>query len=862
MKATWILVGDRTNDRGSYGFAPGAPEPDTATIGTMLSMAVSAGSSVIRLAGGEPTLRRDLPRVIGAARALGLDVELLTNARIFSYAGAAPAFTNAGLGMARVTLLGPDRAIHDELAGDGSFDQAIGGIRNLVAAGVTVGVDVPVHMGNIDVLDRMESVLDGTGVSFVCFRPAPSFEDEWPDDLPTMSAVAAAVSRAVRKLDSGSSGPRAFYAAMPCCLLPDLKGRELPGPGAEGLIRLGDVSNAGTQAGQPVGRDRDGATRAIVFDDGGRPARSLPFPCVACELRGACSTVPEEYVRARGTGELHLPMQSVSAVRFDRVAVASNPVSPDGTCHYSQGDAPAGIDQLFLVQDGVTTLWRKISGHSDASTLMHSKNIRNNLVIRSSGLIPRLDPACRGCENLSRCAAVFHVPEGGDRYSPTAPAISSKACGREDFLTWPDFASGFADFVARSAGGEIRFEGDAPVIFLDGPNDGPVEGHESFVEPMLLWEAARKAAMTELVDYDLPYAGPRFGLTLRSSDRWAQVDRMGTILIIRKCTMNCIICQVQKFYEGIDLMPLPDVVRFLEEFRLLGFTRLDLFGGEPTMRRDLVDLVRFAHRLGFYTDLITNGTLMDDALATALRDAGLDLCIVSLDGPTPEIHDRIRRVKDGHTRAIAGMEAAVRAGGMEVNVDTVVLPDNIDHLIDLALQVSELGVTRINMFLCLEGPISSPVPRLLGFDRTVDLYERIIPEMRRIGAQHGTSISVGPRLLTAGRPLKEVFCSRMFKNITEGTYNVIHENPEILCKAPDDEVYISLFGDVYPCTAPQMLESSARMGNVYRDKLITVLRSERWSEFKKISGHHEGCRMCWRAHFDLDQEGEERVLDL
>lgn len=843
MKTARLMVWDKSNDRNTFQPAVDHAVPDTITVGRMLMLASSSGYQSILVAGGEPALRRDLSRIVATASCLGLDVAITTNGRIFSCAGAADSLAAAGLKRAVVCLAGPDAAIHDAAVGTESFAQAVAGIAELVRCGIAVDIDVPVCSLNVHVLAGIGRLAAGIGAGSVCYRLPPAASSGGIERIPDLKQACDAVTAAVMEMDAAFTSVSCGYCDLPCCLLPSLKGRELPGSRTADTILV-----------------KVGGTPELVTSDG--PSMAMPFPCAACELRRSCSTIEPELVLARGSGDLHLPLQSVSDAVFSLVCRMDEPLIVDGRCPWREQPIQSVLpmDYLHLVTPSGWELWTLSAGHWDPSTLMHAKNIRGNIVMDSSGCIPLLDGLCATCENLARCAAVFHVGPESPRAEMRPASIVSDTAGSADYLRWPDFARGFADFVRGSEGSTVTVQGTAPVVRLkDGPSSQDM--HLARVEPLMLWEAARKAAMCRLVDYDLPYVQPSFRLDLLESDRWAQVDRMGTILIIRKCTMNCIICQVQKFYEGIDIMPLPDVVRFLEEFRLLGYTRLDLFGGEPTMRRDLVDLVFFAHRMGFYTDLITNGTLMDDALATGLRDAGLDLCIVSLDGPTPEIHDRIRRVKDGHQRAVSGIEAVVRAGGMEVNVDTVVLPDNIDYLIDLARQVSALGVTRINMFLCLEGPISSPVPRLLGFDRTLDFYERIVPEMRRIGEPFGTSISVGPRLPMAGRSIADVARTRMFADVCEGTYNVIFRHPDILCKAPDDEVYISLFGDVFPCTAPQMLESSAKMGNVYRQKLIQVVLSEKWNEFKKISGHHEGCRMCWRAHFDLDREGEERVLD-
>ena len=68
-------------------------------------------------------------------------------------------------------------------------------------------------------------------------------------------------------------------------------------------------------------------------------------------------------------------------------------------------------------------------------------------------------------------------------------------------------------------------------------------------------------------------------------------------------------------------------------------------GGEPTLRPELPELVRFAKQLGMRVNLITNGTLMTEELATRLAEAGLDSAQVSLEGVTAQTHEKITKAR-------------------------------------------------------------------------------------------------------------------------------------------------------------------------------------------------------------------------
>ena len=72
-----------------------------------------------------------------------------------------------------------------------------------------------------------------------------------------------------------------------------------------------------------------------------------------------------------------------------------------------------------------------------------------------------------------------------------------------------------------------------------------------------------------------------------------------------------------------------------------GVVQVHFSGGEPTLRRDLPDLVSAASRLELYTNLITQGTFLDDALLDPLLAAGLDHVQISIQAPEAENADRI-----------------------------------------------------------------------------------------------------------------------------------------------------------------------------------------------------------------------------
>ncbi|MFH0907515.1 MAG: GTP 3',8-cyclase MoaA [bacterium] len=153
------------------------------------------------------------------------------------------------------------------------------------------------------------------------------------------------------------------------------------------------------------------------------------------------------------------------------------------------------------------------------------------------------------------------------------------------------------------------------------------------------------------------------------------------------CNLRCVYCMPEdiRFRPANELLRDDEILRLARLFAGLGVDKIRLTGGEPTLRENLVDLVRGLgavpgiRRLA----LTTNGVRLDD-LARPLRDAGVKSVNVSLDSLNADTFRRMTRW--GNLRAVTeGIEAAERAG-MEVKINCVVVRgfNDTDDVIDLA----------------------------------------------------------------------------------------------------------------------------------------------------------------------------------
>ncbi|MBI5489702.1 MAG: radical SAM protein [Deltaproteobacteria bacterium] len=192
---------------------------------SLLRDARKRGARQLDIDGGEPTLYRELPRLIGAAKAAGLErVTLVTNARMAAYPALARDLRAAGLDAAAVTLLGEGPELHDTLTGTpGSFAEAVRGIGNLRATGLELFGNVVLVPQNLDATAGTVRLLSRLGCTAVnLLFPVPLGLAARADfRLPPLAPLRRAIARAV-----SAAGPaRLAVHNLAPCLAPRLEGR-------------------------------------------------------------------------------------------------------------------------------------------------------------------------------------------------------------------------------------------------------------------------------------------------------------------------------------------------------------------------------------------------------------------------------------------------------------------------------------------------------------------------------------------------------------------------------------------------------------------------------------------------------------
>lgn len=191
------------------------------------------------------------------------------------------------------------------------------------------------------------------------------------------------------------------------------------------------------------------------------------------------------------------------------------------------------------------------------------------------------------------------------------------------------------------------------------------------------------------------------------------LDRLGRplrdlrISVTDRCNLRCTYCMPAEvfgpayaFLPRAELLSFEEIERLARVFALQGVSKLRITGGEPTLRRDLPDLIARLSRIGGVQDLAmtTNGLLLP-RFAADLKAAGLQRVTVSIDSLDPEVFGRMNGLGTHPQKVIDGIEAALQAG-LGVKINTVVQRGvNDEGLRELWTALRDLAPVRFIEFM-------------------------------------------------------------------------------------------------------------------------------------------------------------------
>lgn len=298
--------------------------------------------------------------------------------------------------------------------------------------------------------------------------------------------------------------------------------------------------------------------------------------------------------------------------------------------------------------------------------------------------------------------------------------------------------------------------------------------------------------------------------------------------ITHRCIAKCIMCNIWRIPPSVKDLAVKEWLRFLSSPVFGDLRELDITGGEPFLREDLLEFVRGVLRLNLKklrSIAITTNALLGNRVVEgvaeilrSLRDRPIDLVIVCAMDAAGEVHDRVRNFKgawqrlDETIQALTGLREAYP--GLILGLKTTVLPLNVDELEGVVRYADDRGLfTIISPCIITEG-------RYLNLDRSEELAFQAngIEKMKRFYRKQTS------RWIYHGEKLIEYFDRGVMKKP---------------CSCGFNYMFVRSTGDVYPCPLIDL-----NVGNILTTAAPDLFSSAEAARFRRGIGKHKACRRC------------------
>jgi radical SAM protein with 4Fe4S-binding SPASM domain len=312
----------------------------------------------------------------------------------------------------------------------------------------------------------------------------------------------------------------------------------------------------------------------------------------------------------------------------------------------------------------------------------------------------------------------------------------------------------------------------------------------------------------------------------------------------KQCNLKCKHC-----YENAESLPAKNELSteeakdVIDQFSEIGVVAIAFSGGEPLIRKDFFEMVRYAREKDFYISVASNATLITPDIAKKLKATGVDYIEISLDGFEKE-HDEFRGVPGAWKKTCRGIKNCVKAG-IDTCVATTVTHHNlikVPKLIDFV----EKGLKANRMIFF------NYVPTRRGSDIAKDdltpqereeflkyIYMKLIdkkcnldvfstaPQYSRIAME----FSEGPKIATH-------FTNKQATEMLQGRTTTL---TEFIGGCGAGRLYCGLEpnGDIQPCVFIPI-----KIGNIRKDKLKDIWEKSPILNKMRDRDELKGCGEC------------------
>jgi len=303
--------------------------------------------------------------------------------------------------------------------------------------------------------------------------------------------------------------------------------------------------------------------------------------------------------------------------------------------------------------------------------------------------------------------------------------------------------------------------------------------------------------------------------------------------VTNRCNLRCRHCHSSAGRGTVGELPSSSIRALCRDLRRWDVSQLAISGGEPLVREDCLEIIKYAVNLGLRVKLNTNGTLLCSDTLRSLWSSGVRSLMVSLDAADPAIHDAIRGAK-GAWRSTTSAVAAAVSMSFAVMLRMTVSEANRGQVVPLVRMAAEIGATAVGI---------TPV---LALGRAANR-----------GSEYGVGIEEWSEIARCARGALKGKACRLEDTFSFFRFPASSRKPTGLaayltgCKAGKSLISVSSDGTIWPCSL--LHGAGMRVGHIHQNGLrdawfsSPVLAGLRGITPGALGSPCDTCRSVWQC---------------
>ena len=304
-----------------------------------------------------------------------------------------------------------------------------------------------------------------------------------------------------------------------------------------------------------------------------------------------------------------------------------------------------------------------------------------------------------------------------------------------------------------------------------------------------------------------------------------------TLGITSGCNYRCKHCGNNSLIPKETDLTSDEIYKLLDEMIVMKLLKINFTGGEPTSNPKLLDYIRYVKGKIPRITITTNGSLITDEMARKLKEVGLNMAKISIDGLI-DFHNQFRNFENAYEKAIGAIKN-FQKHGIEVRVQSTLTKNNTKDLLELMEVLSDLKISHQTIVpVC---PIGRADKEMM-LDK--ESYKDFIFEM------HNKVKYLIEKGTTTNFQIRPVFGAReLFEGLSNTSFETL--SMKYSCEALQNTMEVQPNGAVVPCSF-----LSFSIGNVREMSLIDIWQSLQANELRTLfenNKNNEHCSNCKKS---------------